>query len=445
MFTGGVSWILLLFVGIVEPQFVRSATGSASAPTWPTAPAVGDLVVVIFTSISGSPFVNGCSTPGFNDLPTISVSGVRVCGSSSVFLLYPSSSHHFSFFPKVAMSYSLTTSATSLVPSPSGCGLGCTWRLLQFTCASAFLQSSFTVVANDVVGTASLTGLSTPSILVMGGTSSCGDMFYSPALELEVSDSGYRTGTLAGESESCGPVVCTNGLGFIVAAWSVAGCFVAPTSSPTAAPTAPPTAAPTAPPTLAPPPPACGSLQNCQCSGSVCVAEGNQVVSLLVVNGTLTIKGNLTLQSGAVAVIDPTSTLIVQEQISLSGTLVVPLGSVMNASVVVVTAQTIVGEFTAVVAESTSPCVDAISATPQYGAQTVLLNIQSVNTCNTEGASLSTGAIVGIAVGVIFAGVLLGLIVVCIVHRQKSAYTDASNAQLRDRELEDLKMNRSPR
>jgi len=103
-----------------------------------------------------------------------------------------------------------------------------------------------------------------------------------------------------------------------------------------------------------------------------------------------------------------------------------------EVSVTVLNATSVSGTYSVIEASSSSPC-ETVSTSPTYSASTLTVSLSVTNTCTTAAAAqgLSTGAVVGIAVGgAVVAGVLIAVIAALWWRRQRALRSAAASARI---------------
>ena len=179
---------------------------------------------------------------------------------------------------------------------------------------------------------------------------------------------------------------------------------------------------------------------NCSCSGSMCSIESYNVGSstfAVPAGTTISFLETWTCTSESIVQIGfrPSAesdgpVLRVEEKAILAGTLRLQLEPLLKRGVVssrmttttvvsVVEAGSVEGSFDSVVATSEDPCESVALADQSQTGTTLSVTVTSTNTCNSGGGGLSSGAIIGIAVGAAVVGVALGLLVVLLLVRQR--------------------------
>jgi hypothetical protein len=171
-----------------------------------------------------------------------------------------------------------------------------------------------------------------------------------------------------------------------------------------------------------------GAGLNCSCAGNVCTIVAPEIVidqPLVIPAGTiLNLVGNVTFSASSNITITGTggvTSVTISGSVTVSGNLVIETGasSSQTFQVVETSGGTVSGEFTGVSVVSTNPCTSASVEGTSYGSTTISVTVEVVDTCNTQ--TLSTGAIIGIAVGGAVVVVLVFLIVLCVILQRREA------------------------
>ncbi len=183
----------------------------------------------------------------------------------------------------------------------------------------------------------------------------------------------------------------------------------------------------------------CPSGTSCLCSGKDCVVSDAAVVVAAAnpisvpAGGTLTLLGNLSFSSDAVTVVGSFNSgqsvpLVVRGRAVLAGVLRLVTSVNSRSARGTVTATVlqadggVMGSFSSVEASSsTSTCGNNVaSSTPVYSSSTVSVTL-TVTPCPAEG--LSTGAIIGIAVGA-GVGAIVALVIILIIVKKSGGARD---------------------
>lgn len=234
-------------------------------------------------------------------------------------------------------------------------------------------------------------------------------------------------------TSTANPSPTTTSLTTSTASPSAATTTTSPTTS-TANPTTPPSSSP------------CSFLPNCTCSLSACTSTVSVVVSGAITvssNLTLSVLGSLTLSSTATFVANVTALLpsvpltASTSGVTVSGSLQLVFGAIPSGVVTVVRGSSVAGTFSSVVASSSSACSAVTSALPTYGATTITVAFETVNTCSSS-SGLPPGAYAGIGVGAAALAVLVTLMVVWLWRRARAARDATENDALRMVDLEAL-------
>jgi len=185
-------------------------------------------------------------------------------------------------------------------------------------------------------------------------------------------------------------------------------------------------------------------------NGDLNTTDLNMIVgAILNVTGNADVEGRLTVYYPMTILIGGTLTLGPASNLYVHVTTLPPVMTRANGglfvTIPIATYGALIGTFANVTVEfnyavarsssTTSPCYVPTNSTPIY-AQSSLSVVVDVKSC--DGGGLSTGAIVGIAVGAAAAGILLIVILAIVLHKSTVARTTRMNKSLRDNQLKDL-------
>ncbi len=186
-------------------------------------------------------------------------------------------------------------------------------------------------------------------------------------------------------------------------------------------------------------------VSSCLCAPTFCTAVGSAFVfGQLFVNSTigLVVVGNLTLSAGAATVVAidgvPTTALITATgDAQVHGTMTVSLSNSPDGAVIpILTAVSLRGQFSNISMVSIDPCSSYSTSDVLYSSSTVSIVIHVVPMCS--GDTLSTGAIVGIAVGAGVVAIVTVLLIVFVMRRSIARRDALANRNLKNKELDDL-------
>ncbi len=189
----------------------------------------------------------------------------------------------------------------------------------------------------------------------------------------------------------------------------------------------------------------CQFLPNCTCFGVVCTASTSVLItsrlsvstsSVLVVQGSLTLDGTSRMDA-QVLVASASPLASATGDVVVSGSLFVVVSSaVPSSTLVLVRAASISGTFASSSVVSSDSCSNVVSGPLSVSATTISVTVQITNTCE-----LSSGSIVGLAVGVIVVAVAVVIVLVCVTRWKRDRYDRRTNEKLKNRDLENVNCN----
>ncbi len=194
----------------------------------------------------------------------------------------------------------------------------------------------------------------------------------------------------------------------------------------------------------------CGAGPQCFCVSGKCMTQGDFVapnansaadVQQLVVNGNVTVNGNLIVGTTGRLIVRPGAVVTVGGTTFGGGTVVVQ-AQVSGAFPVIVAQGGIEGSFAGAAVDPSTlpPCqVGTAQLTRDDTTLGVLVVVQ-----RTPNFCLTPGELAGLIVGVTVGGVLIAVAVILITKCATSSYTARRNAELREEGLTELKGNPNP-
>ena len=195
----------------------------------------------------------------------------------------------------------------------------------------------------------------------------------------------------------------------------------------------------------------CPPLSTCSCSGSgssrKCTVNTNYIAppaaQVAVPSGsTLTFNLNVTFNSDSTTTVflpSSTAPLVVQGTATIGGNLVIQTSPTTTASIsvlVLTAAGGIVGNYSAVSIVSDNSCIAAEAQSPVVIGSTLQVIIDFTNECG----GLSTGAIIGIAVGCVLVGVFAILLLIYLLKRAVLRRTNKMNQEIKNRDIKNIEL-----
>jgi uncharacterized protein (DUF2062 family) len=190
----------------------------------------------------------------------------------------------------------------------------------------------------------------------------------------------------------------------------------------------------------------CGAGPQCMCVAGKCMTQEDfvapnanssaEVLQLLVVNGNVTVNGNLIVGNTGRLVVTPGAVITVSGTTFGGGTVVVQ-AQVSSAFPVIVAEGGVVGSFVGAELDPATlpPCqIGTAQLTRTEMTLGVVVSLQ-----RTPDFCLTPGELAGLIVGVTCGGILIAVAIILITKYASASYTSRRNAELREEGLSEIK------
>ncbi len=171
--------------------------------------------------------------------------------------------------------------------------------------------------------------------------------------------------------------------------------------------------------------------------GNVYIFPIQTLLSQVVVTGTVSVTGDVTLAPSSTLIFSPGASLsIINGSLVIQPGAVVVIDAIVSGSVTFLNAPTITGQFSSVAATTCNRTADASVVSVTYTALSISALIQVSPNCG----ALSTAAIVGIAIGSILGGAAVAIAIGLLTCWGLKRYDKRANRSIKAAELNSVTM-----